>query len=133
LRELKAKRKNNQNKKRKSNTGDGFVFEQQDDSSTDDNGNSSDGDEDSVGPVLNLSARIPRKGTKRKSKSKCFQQDFHGCTTTKNFSHHIDIVTPSVTQNENSIHESDGYADCYMSYISNCYRQSEDPVTTSEF
>jgi hypothetical protein len=31
------------------------------------------------------------------------------------FSHHIDIVTPSFTQNESLIHESDGYADfCYM-------------------
>jgi hypothetical protein len=53
-------------------------------------------------------------------------------TTTEIFSHHIDIVTPSFTHNENSIHESDGYADCYMSYISDCYRQDEEPVTISE-
>jgi hypothetical protein len=132
LQELKAKRENNQNKKRKSNSGDGFVVEQQDDSSTDDNGNSSDGDEDSIGPVLNINARIARKGTKRKNKSKCFRKDFQGCTTTEIFSRHIDIVTPSFIQNENSIHESDGYADCYMSSISDCYRQGEEPVTTSE-
>jgi hypothetical protein len=85
LRELKAKGENNQNKKRMSNSGDGFDVELQDDSSTDDSGNSSDGDEDSVGPVLNLNAHIPRKGTKHKNKSKCFQKYFHSCTTTKTF------------------------------------------------
>jgi hypothetical protein len=132
LREIKAKRENDENKKHESNSGDGFGVEQQYNSSTDDNGNSSDGDEDSVGPVLNINAHIPRKGTKRQNKSKCFRKDFHGCTTTEIFAHHIDIVTPSFTQNENSIYESESYADCYMSYISDYYRQAEEPVTTSE-
>jgi hypothetical protein len=68
LRELRAKRENHQNKKRKSNSGDGFIVEQQDNSSTDDNGNSSDGDEDFVGPVLNLNARIPHKDKAQEQK-----------------------------------------------------------------